>query len=100
MKITEAELKKIIDEERTELEKISSGAESVYVEMLDKVWADIGVGQSTTALLDALAKSLRLNPSNRKRLDLWCGELEIKFHSEFSPKHQTCRCPISPFRLF
>ena len=38
--------------------------------MLDKVWTDIGVGESTTALLDALAESLRLNPLNRKRLEV------------------------------
>jgi len=70
LSLSNRSLKAIIDEERRELEKISSGAESVYVEMLDKVWADIGVGESTTALLDALAQSLRLNPNNRKRLEV------------------------------
>ena len=70
LSLSNKSLKAIIDEERLELEKISSGAESVYVEMLDKVWADIGVEESTTALLDALAESLRLNPHNRKRLEI------------------------------
>ena len=70
LSLSNESLKKIIEEERQALEKISAGAESVYVEMLDKVWADIGVGESTTALLDALADSLRLNPSNRKRLEV------------------------------
>ena len=70
LSLSNESLKRIIEEERLELEKISSGAESVYVEMLDKVWADIGVGESTTALLDALAESLRLNPLNRKRLEV------------------------------
>ena len=70
LSLSNQSLKAIIDEERIALEKISAGAESVYVEMLDKVWADIGVGESTTALLDALAESLRLNPLNRKRLEV------------------------------
>ncbi len=70
LSLSNKSLKAIIDEERVELEKISSGAESVYVEMLDKVWAEIGVEESTTALLDALAESLRLNPQNRKRLEI------------------------------
>ena len=70
LSLSNQSLKVIIDEERIALEKISAGAESVYVEMLDKVWADIGVGESTTALLDALAESLRLNPLNRKRLEV------------------------------
>ncbi|RAH15042.1 MAG: hypothetical protein CMB56_003795 [Methanobacteriota archaeon] len=70
LSLSNQSLKAIIEEERIELEKISAGAESVYVEMLDKVWTDIGVGESTTALLDALAESLRLNPLNRKRLEV------------------------------
>ena len=70
LSLSNQSLKVIIEEERLALEKISAGAESVYVEMLDKVWSDIGVGETTTALLDALADSLRLNPLNRKRLEV------------------------------
>lgn len=87
LSLSNESLKAIIEEERLELEKISSGAESVYVEMLDKVWADIGVGESTTALLDALAESLRLNPLNRKRLEV----VTRKKHSllkTFDPSYQ------------
>ncbi len=87
LSLSNESLKGIIEEERLELEKISSGAESVYVEMLDKVWADIGVGESTTALLDALAESLRLNPLNRKRLEV----VTRKKHSllkTFDPSYQ------------
>ena len=80
-------LKRIINEERQELEKISSGAESVYVEMLDKVWADIGVGESTTALLDALADSLRLNPMNRKRLEVVTRKRHALMNT-FDPSYQ------------
>ena len=80
-------LKRIIDEERQELEKISSGAESVYVEMLDKVWADIGVGESTTALLDALGESLRLNPLNRKRLEVVTRKRHALMNT-FDPSYQ------------
>lgn len=87
LSLSNESLKRIINEERQELEKISSGAESVYVEMLDKVWADIGVGESTTVLLDALADSLRLNPMNRKRLEVVTRKRHALMNT-FDPSYQ------------
>jgi len=62
-------LRLVIDEEKHALEDIATEAEEIYVEMLNTVWSEIGVEDSTATLLDALADSLRLTPQNRMRLE-------------------------------